>query len=187
MTPDTSPAQCKTRNLISLASSNFQLLRRYGEKPLSIPRYAPRHFRSLDTWRFSDWNIKLYGISAEAPNHPGVLTAQMVGDARAFVAANLGRMNSTPHYSVGFAILHHGNAAKSVLTQWWTNECVCLQFVGQSEFAGTSKFMPAKEDLLGCVYELSAVEFERRAWVSTVMAGKPVEAYLAARLPDGLY
>jgi hypothetical protein len=34
---------------------------------------------------------------------------------------------------------------------------------------------------------LVAIDFERRAWVSTVMAGKPMEAYLEARLPDGLY
>jgi hypothetical protein len=181
------PSQSETRNLTTTMPVRILLIRRCGRTPLAIPRYAPRNFRSLDTWRFSDWRIKAYGIAAEAPNHPAVLNGQMVEEARAFVAANLDRMNSTPHYSVGFAILHHGSAAKSLLTQWWTNECVCLQYVGQSEFAGPPKFKPAKEDLMACAYELIAIDFERRAWVSTVMAGKPMEAYLEARLPDGLY
>lgn len=96
-------------------------------------------------------------------------------------------MNATPHYSVGFAILHHGSAAKSLLTQWWTNECVCMQYVAQSEFAGPPKFKPAKQDLMACAYELIVIDFERRAWVSTVMTGKPMEAYLDAWLPDGVY
>ncbi len=40
---------------------------------------------------------------------------------------------------------------------------------------------------MACAYELIAIDFERRAWVSTVMAGRPMEAYLEARLPDALY
>jgi hypothetical protein len=52
---------------------------------------------------------------------------------------------------------------------------------------GFPKFKPAKEDLMACAYELVAIDSERRAWVSTLMAGKPMEAYLETRLPDGLY
>jgi hypothetical protein len=83
----------------------------------------------LDTWRFSDWAIKVYGIATEAPDQKLVLNPEMIQEAHSFVEANLPRMNGTPHYSVGFVILHHGSAAKSLLTQWWTNECVCLQYV----------------------------------------------------------
>jgi hypothetical protein len=81
----------------------------------------------LDTWRFSDWAIKVYGIATEAPDQKLVLNSELIEEAHSFVEANLARMNDTPHYSVGFVILHHGSAAKSLLTQWWTNECVCLQ------------------------------------------------------------
>jgi hypothetical protein len=98
-----------------------------------IPTYTPRYFGRLDTWRFSDWAIKVYGISTEAADNKLILDPQLVDEARAFVGENLARMNDTPHYSVGFAILHHGSGAKSLLTQWWTNECVCLQHVAQSE------------------------------------------------------
>jgi hypothetical protein len=31
-----------------------------------IPRYTPRFFGRLDTVRFPDWAIKVYGISIEA-------------------------------------------------------------------------------------------------------------------------
>lgn len=62
-----------------------------------------------------------------------------------------------------------------------------MQYVAQSEFAGPPKFKPAKQDLMACAYELIVIDFERRAWVSTVMTGKPMEAYLDAWLPDGVY
>jgi hypothetical protein len=52
------------------------------------------------------------------------------------------------------------------------NECVCLQYVAQSEFARPPKFEPAKQELMACAYELVPIDFERRAWVSTVMSGK---------------
>ena len=106
-----------------------------------IPGYTPRYFGRLDTWRFSDWAIKVYGIATEAPDQKLVLNPELIEEAHSFVGANLHRMNDTPHYSVGFVILHHGSAAKSLLTQWWTNECVCLQYVAQSEFAGPPKFV----------------------------------------------
>ena len=154
---------------------------------LPIPTYTPRYFGRLDTWRFSDWAIKVYGIATEAPDRKLVLDPELIEEAHAFVEANLARMNDTPHYSVVFVILHHGSAAKSLLTQWWTNECVCLQIVAQSEFAGPPKFEPAKQELMACAYELVPIDFERRTWVSTVMSGKSMEAYLGAWLPDGFY
>ena len=110
-----------------------------GEIALLIPKYTPRYFGRLDTWRFSDWAFKVYGITTEAPDQKLVLDPELIDEAHSFVEANLAPMNDTPHYSVGFVILHHGSAAKSLLTQWWTNECVCLQYVAQSEFAGPPK------------------------------------------------
>jgi hypothetical protein len=141
----------------------------------------------LDTWRFSNWTIKVYGISTEAPQHKLVLDQRLVEEAHSFVEANLARMNDTPHYSVGFVILHHGSGAKSLLTQWWANECVCHQHVAQSEYSGPPKFVSAKHDLMACAYELVPIDFERRAWVSTVMSGKSMADYLGAWLPDGFY
>jgi hypothetical protein len=64
--------------------------------------------------------------------------------------------------------LEHGSAAKSLLTQWWTNECVCLQHVAQSQFSGPPKFLPAKRELMACAYELVLIDFERRAWVRAI-------------------
>jgi hypothetical protein len=167
-------------------SSHVQYLA-FGESGVLIPTYAPRFFGRLKTWRFSNWAIKVYGISTAAPDQKLVLDSGLVNEAHSYIEANLARMNGTPHYSVGFAILHHGSAAKSLLTQWWTNECVCLQHVAQSEFSGPPEFSPAKQELMACAYELVLIDFERRAWVSTVMSGKPMEDYLGAWLPDGFY
>jgi hypothetical protein len=158
-----------------------------ADNTLQIPTYTPRYVGRLDTWRFADWSIKVYGITTKAPEDKLVLDPELIQAGRSFVAANLARMNDTPHYSVGFVILHQGSDAKSLLTQWWTNECVCLQYVAQSEFVGPPKFEPAKADLMACAYELVPIDFERRAWVSTVMSGKPMKAYLDAWLPDGFY
>jgi hypothetical protein len=52
---------------------------------------------------------------------------------------------------------------------------------------GISTDEPAKRDLMACAYELVPIDFERRAWVSTVMSGKPMEAYFGSWLPDGFY
>ena len=173
--------------MIALPAIAMLLIFGCGEIALLIPKYTPRYFGRLDAWRFSDWAIKVYGITTEAPDQRLVLDPELIEGAHSFVEANLARMNDTPHYSVGFVILHHGSAAKSLLTQWWTNECVCLQYVAQSGFAGPPKFEPAKQELMACAYELVPIDFERRAWVSTVMSGKPMEAYLGAWLPDGFY
>jgi hypothetical protein len=173
--------------VIALPAIAMLLIFGCGEIALLIPKYTPRYCGRLDTWRFSDWAIKVYGITTEAPDQRLVLDPELIEGAHSFVEANLARMNDTPHYSVGFVILHHGSAAKSLLTQWWTNECVCLQYVAQSEFAGPPKFQPAKQELMACAYELVPIDFERRAWVSTVMSGKPMEAYLGAWLPVGFY
>ena len=152
-----------------------------------IPAYTPRYFGRIAAWHFSNWTIKVYGISAEAPDRKLVLDARLVDEAHAYVEANLAGMNETLHYSVGFSILHHGSAAKTLLTQWWTNECVCLQHVAQSVFSDPPKFSPARRELMACAYELVVVDFERRAWVSTVMSRKSMKDYLEAWLPDGFY
>jgi hypothetical protein len=124
-----------------------------------------------------------------APSLVRVITIDVgLTDAvQSFVAANVARMNETPHYSLGFVILHHGSATKSLLTQWWVNECVCMQHVAQSPLSGPPRFSAAKPGLMACAYELVLIDFERRAWVSTVMSGQPREAYLGAWPPDGLY
>ena len=169
------------------ASSLRRSPRLNTEKSVQIPTYTPRYFRPLDIWRFSKWSIKAYGISVAAPEGEQFLEPQLVEEARLFVGANLARMEETPHYSAGFVVLHHGSSAKSLLTQWWVNEWVCMQHVAQSEYSGQPKFSPAKRDLMACAYELVAIDFERRAWVSTVMSGKPMEDYLGAWLSEGFY
>ncbi|TDK39512.1 hypothetical protein E2F50_05205 [Rhizobium deserti] len=152
-----------------------------------IPIYRPRYIGRLASWEFSNWTFKVYGISAAAQNHKLDLDPSLIAAARGFVEANLPHMNETPHYGVGFVILHHGSGAKSLLTQWWTNECVCLQTVAQSNFLGLPEFRPARQDLMACVYELVAIDFERRAWITTVMSGRSMSDYHAASLEDGFY
>ncbi len=48
-------------------------------------------------------------------------------------------------------------------------------------------FVSAKLELIGCAYELIAIDFEQRAWVATVMSGKSMDDYLSTWLLDGLY
>ncbi|WP_296437710.1 hypothetical protein [Rhizobium sp. 60-20] len=154
---------------------------------MPIPLYTPRHFGRLGTWHISGWSIKAYGISVSPPQQDQLLQPDLISQAHAFVEANLARMEGTPHYSVGFAILHHGSSVKTLLTQWWTNECVCMQYAAQSSYSGKPQFSLTKSDLMACAYELVAIDFERRAWISTVMSGKPMQKYLESWLPDGLY
>ncbi|MDR6899773.1 hypothetical protein [Rhizobium miluonense] len=160
---------------------------RIKRKKMLIPLYTPRHFRGLSTWHISGWRIKAYGISAHASEKDQFLQPELITAARSFVEANLSRMEVTPHYSAGFVVLHHGSSAKTLLTQWWVNECVCMQFAAQSDYSGQPSFSFTKSDLMACAHELVAIGFERRAWISTVMSGRPMEAYLESWLPHGLY
>ena len=154
---------------------------------MQIPEYTPRQFGRLGIWQMSNWTMKVYGIAAETPQQDSLLDRELIRKARDYVETSLGRMNGTEHYSTGFVILHHGSGAKSLLTQWWTNECVCMQHVAQSAYSGPPHFVEAKSDLMACAYELVPIDFERRAWISTVMAGKSMKEYLDAWLPDGAY
>jgi len=152
-----------------------------------VPLYTPRHFGRLGIWHIRGWHIKAYGISAHTSEKEHFLQPELITEARSFVEANFARMNKIPHYSAGFAIVHHGSSAKTLLTQWWVNECVCMQYAAQSDYSGHPKFSLTKSDLLACAYELVAIDFERRAWVSTIMSGMPMKNYLESWLPDGLY
>ncbi len=158
-----------------------------GASNVAIPTYTPRYIGYLDTWRLPDWTLKLYGISAESPSHVLTIDKKLIESARSYVETCLEQMNTTPNYSVGFVILHHGSAANWLLTQWWTDECICRQHVARSELSMPHEFTPASPDLMACAYELVPIDFERRAWVSTAMSGKAMDDYLSAWLPDGYH
>jgi hypothetical protein len=45
--------------------------------------------------------------------------------------------------------------------------------------------MPAQPLLMACVWELGIIDFERRAWMETVMSGQSTADYLTRILPRG--
>jgi hypothetical protein len=154
-----------------------------------IEPYKPRHISRLGLWTFADWQFKVYAIaghkskSGEAP-----LDQSLISEARTYLESNLKTISATPHYGHGFIIIHEWDRSeKWLLIHWWTDGCICRQILAGAAGLDSNSFKPVSPDLFACVYELIPIDFESRAWTSTVLSGKSTEAYLEKWLPDGAY
>ena len=72
-----------------------------------------------------------------------------------------------------------------LLLHWWLEGGIATQILWQSELNEEVEFEPAQPLLMACVWELGIIDFERRAWMETVMSGQPTADYLTRILPRG--
>lgn len=126
--------------------------------------------------------IKLSIIEAD-PASP--VAEATVCIARRQIASAAAKLADTPHMGAGFAILHQGEESLWLLLHWWLEGGIATRMLWQCELGDEVEFMPAQPLLMACVWELGIIDFERRAWMETAMAGKPVADYLARTLPRG--
>ncbi len=150
--------------------------------------YKPRTFAPLDLWRIGDFTVKPYWISADvtaARPDPALTDA-----ARASVGSTSGTVADLGHHhSLGFAVLHHGEAGIWLLFYWWAFDSVFCTLRWHAEGQPPWRFSPVEERRINaCVWEGIVVEHERQAWVRTMLAPDPdAGAYLADRLAAGQY
>lgn len=126
--------------------------------------------------------IKLNIIEAD-PSNP--LAEAAAGIARRQIAAVADKLEHTPHLGAGFAILHQGEESLWLLLHWWLEGGIATQILWQSELNEEVEFEPAQPLLMACVWELGIIDFERRAWMETVMSGQSTADYLTRILPRG--
>jgi RimJ/RimL family protein N-acetyltransferase len=150
-----------------------------------ITSYQRRPIRFLDLWTHGAWRLKLYGISSDRAEPRNELI-----DAAKDVAAD--RLASIPasmkHYSVGFLGVHDGKTANFVFVDWWADENELHHHVYISPTEDPARLEYATPSgLVACVWDLRLMDFERQAWLDTVLqrGGSPdLDAYLEQRLNE---
>ncbi|TDH39373.1 hypothetical protein E2A64_01560 [Pseudohoeflea suaedae] len=88
----------------------------------------------------------------------------------------------TAQLGAGFAILHVGEEAVWLLLHFWLPGGIVSRHLWYTEI-GTHEFKPAPDHLMACLWELAVIDFERRAWMETALAGRPISEYFSRTLP----
>ena len=88
-------------------------------------------------------------------------------------------------YGLGFVIVHRGQIADWIVLCWWTDDDIMRSRVLTHENGVVSD--RSDENFLGCVWELSVIDWERKAWINTILrhpgSATPGD-YLAATYPS---
>jgi hypothetical protein len=141
--------------------------------------YRSRPVRFIRLERVGDWRLKLYGIATPGRSPrpelvaaamdlaPAVLPQPAVGDER---------------YGVGVVVVHDSATLAIAIFYWWQSANELHQRVYTAPLDDPRALAKLANPAAGCVWELSVVDFERRAWMEDVLAnpaGPDVERYLA--------
>jgi hypothetical protein len=151
------------------------------------PALTAEHYAPRPAWfeRLVDCGpamIKLSFISADGKPP----SASAIERALAVIAGCADELAATPHLGAGFAILHRGEEANWLLSLWWTEGGTATRKLWRAELDDHSAtFKPVDPLYMACVWELGIIDYERRAWMDTVMSGKTVADYLARTFPRG--
>ena len=143
--------------------------------------YAPRRAWFETLIRTNASTLKLSIIMAS----PDPLDAGIVEQTIRFLKD--GPLAEPPAHQLGsgFVILHLGEEGRWLLVHHWLPGGIASRRLYRADLASGSLYEETGHHLFACVWELGLIDFERRAWVSTVMAGAPIEDYLAARFEEG--
>lgn len=150
--------------------------------------YEPRALNALPNWEIDQWVLKPYEISFEADDkgHP-IVPPQLWGAAQKEARKHLRMATSTqPTYGAGFVVLHRSYSGAWLLTGWWAYDNILCSGLSHASDSATT-FKPYKGPIRACVHELSVIEFERRAWIETMMTRTPdVQKWSERRLTEDL-
>jgi hypothetical protein len=144
--------------------------------------YAARSVRFLETWEQRGWRMKVYGLAyrGDEPDAELVTAAKRVAE-RCLPDPAI----ASDRYGVGFLGVHEGRGTNLVFVDWWANENELRQHAFVSSAAAPLDFVEVTADgLVGCVWDLVVIGFERNAWVAAALLGPDapdLERYLACR------
>ena len=146
--------------------------------------FDERHLRPAGVVTVSGWQVKQYRVTVrEEPIEEPVLAAaerflpKLLPDAAA--------RDGTPR--AAFSVLHKGMDAIWLNLYSWVQEAIVHCRAANAALATPTTFAELPEPLIGCVWELPALAFERSAWVRHLLQpSRPdLDAYLADWLPAG--
>jgi len=140
--------------------------------------YQPRRTELLGVAACAGWKIKVIGISASnelpgsAETKAALVAAEELLPQPALTQARCG---------AGFVIVHRGAEALWVLVCWWELDILYHRVLRAPLGTADLQAVPA-DGPTACVWELLAIDHERRAWVAHVLRhpGSPdLDGYLA--------
>ena len=70
---------------------------------------------------------------------------------------------------IGFLVVHDAADDCFVLVDWWSGQNEIHQHMLSSPLDAPTALVPHRSHAIGCVWELSVVDFERRAWIDCVL------------------
>lgn len=146
-----------------------------------VEKHVARPIRFQEIWEADGWRLKVYGIAYRrpAPRRELVVVAK-----RLALVALPQPPEAGNRYGVGFLGAHDARGGCYVFIDWWAdeNELHHHPFLGPSP----EDLRPVRPDeSIACVWDLAVIDFERRAWLETVLknSGAPdLDAYLSAQL-----
>ena len=144
--------------------------------------FAPRptHFRELyelDGWRFKIYEI-IYG---QAPLEWGQYKLAIEIASKEFPKP----AQTEQRPGVGFIICHQGRGWHYLVVSWWDNENELIIKIFVQKIDEINNWRKATENQSICVWDIEVIQFERKAYIDTVLS-KPespdTKAYLNHRL-----
>ena len=158
----------------------------HSATPVAAPprlgdKYQPRPVRFIRREQQGDWRLKVYGIAtpgrtprpelvaAAMELAPTVLPDPAIADER---------------YGVGIVLVHDSATYCLAIYYWWQSANELHQRMYAAPRSDPRALTKMADPGAGCVWELSVVDFERRAWLEDVLAnpgGPDIDRYLTRR------
>jgi hypothetical protein len=141
--------------------------------------YAPRAVRFIRTEYLRGWRLKMYGIGLDGQD----AREELVAATRELAFRLLPEPAAgDSRYGVGFATAHDAATFCIALVYWWQAQNELHQRIFVSPKHDPAALAQVENQPAGCVWELEVVDFERRAWLTDVLAnprGPDLERYLS--------
>jgi hypothetical protein len=151
-------------------------MRASGELPMAP--YQPRRTQSLGVM---GWAVKIIGITADGALPDNIEVAAAVRSAHRLLPQPA-RTEKRP--GAAFLIVHRGAEALWAIVGWWELDILYQRLLRADPGTVTFRRVPP-DGPTACVWELLAIDHERRAWVAHVLerpADPDLAGYLAATL-----
>jgi hypothetical protein len=147
--------------------------------------HLTRPIRFLRPERIAGWRLKLYTIATHGQAARPAFVEETVRRAPEVYGAWPAADPGDPRHGIGFVTAHDATNSCIALYYWWQsfNELHLQIHVGPKD--DPRAMTRWSGHAVGCVWELEIVDFERRAWLSDVLAnpaGPDVERYLGRRI-----
>ena len=148
---------------------------------LPMAPYRPRRTQSLGVVERAGWAVKIIGITASG-DLPSDTEVEAATESALELLPQPARTAKRP--GAAFLIVHRGTEALWAIVGWWELDLL-YQRMFQAD-PGTMTFRRVPSDgPTACVWELLAIDHERRSWVAHVLerpADPDLAGYLAATL-----